>query len=49
MKYQKTQKVWVRKKENKFEYFDIVEWKYLNFEGSMDGQNFALETDFAEK
>jgi hypothetical protein len=30
-KYHKGNKVWVRKKEKTFEYFNITEWKHCEF------------------
>lgn len=46
MKYHKVEKVWVRMRENKFEYFNVHEWKYKIFEGNIN-ENFATEADFA--
>ena len=49
MKYHKSEKVWVRKKENRFQYFNIIEWQYMDFSGNLANDNFATYDDFTER
>jgi hypothetical protein len=48
-KFHKHDKIWVRRIEGKFEYFNIVEWRYLEYTGVKSGDNFCGEADFAER
>lgn len=46
-KYNKQDKIWIRKMEGKFEYFNIVEWRYVEYTGAKSGDVFCTEADFA--
>lgn len=49
VKYNKNAKVWVRKMEGKFEYFDINQWQYLEYTGDTGPEHFCSEGDFDQK
>lgn len=49
VRYHKSAKVWVRKSEGKFEYFDINQWQYQEYKGETSTEHFYSEEDFAEK
>jgi hypothetical protein len=40
-RYNKVEKIWVRKLEGKFEYFNIVNWKYEEYMGAKTGDMFC--------
>ena len=46
-KYHKNEKVWVRMKEGKFEYFNIIEWQFMEYTGNKAAEHFYTEEDFA--
>lgn len=49
-RYNKIEKIWIRKFEGRFEYFNIVHWKYMEYTGATSiSDNFCTEADFAEK
>jgi hypothetical protein len=48
-KYHKNHKVWVRKKEKTFEYFNISEWKHCEFVESTNQEDYYAKEDFMEK
>jgi hypothetical protein len=49
LKYHKKHKIWVRKRENKFEYFNINEWKYMDFSEPVNDDDYHLPEEFADK
>ena len=49
LRYNKHDKVWVRKVEGKFEYFNILEWVFVEYKGNKGTENYCTEADFAEK
>ena len=49
LNYHKKYKIWVRKKDSKFEYFNISEWKYTEFMEPVVDEDYYTKEDFAEK
>jgi hypothetical protein len=49
LNYHRGHKVWVRKKDSKFEYFNIREWKYLDFTELVNDEDYYTKEDFAER
>jgi hypothetical protein len=49
LKYHKGHKIWVRKRETKFEYFNINEWKYMEFTEPVNDDDYYLLEDFADR
>ena len=49
VRYNKNAKVWVRKMEGKFEYFDINQWQYMEYAGDTGPEHFCSEADFDQK
>jgi hypothetical protein len=49
LNYHKRYKIWVRKKEGKFEYFNINEWKYSDFNEEVVDDDYYSKEDFAER
>ena len=39
----------MRKKDNKFEYFNIAEWKYLEFTEAVNNEDYYTKEDFADR
>jgi hypothetical protein len=48
-KYNKKHKIWVRKIEKNFKYFNLSEWKYLDFTEDIKEEDFCSREDFSEK
>ena len=49
VKYNKNARVWVRKLDGKFEYFDINQWQYLEYTGDTGPEHFCSDSDFDQK
>jgi hypothetical protein len=49
LNYHKKYKIWVRRKDNRFEYFSITEWKYLEFNEPVVDEDYYTKEDFVEK
>lgn len=49
LNYHKKHKIWVRKREGKFEYFNIVDWKYLDFTEPVQDEDYYTKQDFADR
>lgn len=49
LKYHKKHKIWVRRKENRFEYFNISEWKYMDFNAPVIDDDYYTKESFDEK
>ena len=48
LNYHKRHKIWVRKKDSKFEYFNLAEWKYCEFNESVNNEDYYTKEDFAD-
>ena len=40
-KYNKKHKIWVRKMEGEFKYFNLSEWKYLDFTQDIKEEDYC--------
>ena len=49
LNYHKRYKIWVRKKDSKFEYFNINEWKYADFNEDVVDDDYYTKEDFLER
>jgi hypothetical protein len=49
LNYHKRHKIWVRKREGKFEYFNIAEWKYMDFTEPVLDEDYYTKEDFADR
>ena len=49
LNYHKKHKIWVRKRENKFEYFNIGEWKYMDFTEPVNDEDYYTKEDFVDR
>jgi hypothetical protein len=49
LNYHKKHKIWVRKKDNKFEYFNIAEWRYMDFQEAVNDEDYYTKEDFVDR
>jgi len=49
LNYHKRYKIWVRRKDSKFEYFNINEWKYADFNENVVDDDYYTKEDFMER